>query len=112
LIIRVFYFYISDRVAAKWLLFREDSIYTKIVTNYLRLIGSTYMAHTIGPIIASIAQQKTSYEVIGFLSLSVSLAVFFFSKFTSAYFLENFLSDRRSRWIRTGQTARRATTRS
>jgi hypothetical protein len=111
LIIRVFYFYISDRVAAKWLLFREDSIYTKIVTNYLRLIGSTYMAHTIGPIIASIAQQKTSYEVIGFLSLSVSLAVFP-PKFTSAYFLENFLSDRRSRWIRTGQTARRATTRS
>lgn len=44
-------------------LFREDSLSTKMITNYLRVMGTTYLNRTLGTQIRAMITPAASYEV-------------------------------------------------
>lgn len=44
-------------------LFREDSLSTKMITNYLRIMGTSYLNRTLGSHIRAMIAAATSYEV-------------------------------------------------
>jgi hypothetical protein len=50
-------------VQARQLLFREDSLCSKMVMVYFQLMGSSYLSEILSPVVHHIINSKTSYEV-------------------------------------------------
>lgn len=52
-----------ERIDQATSLFREDSLSTKMITNYLRVMGTSYLNRTLGAHIRSMIAANTTYEV-------------------------------------------------
>lgn len=64
-------------------LFRRNSISTKLLAAFSKLMGHDYLCNTLGPTIQNIIAENLTFEVI--LNLKIQLENFNFSKFKSIF---------------------------